>query len=157
MKWPFSKSKPLPQQPKGMFDESKAVKAKTKVKTEYEQDMDKILASVRERILPKRVKAETLMHKESKMGETLVRIVNRILGKKDYKKDYEHSEAHLLKAIDVCKERKAFTREQWEENRVEIDKVLKKYMEASVRYAEWLYDQQTAKPLDRASNKFVKE
>jgi len=147
----------LPIKQTSMFDESKGPRVKVRVKTEYEQDMDKILASVRERVLPKRVKAETLMHKESKIGEMLVRIVNRILGKKDYKKDYEHSEAHLLKAIAVCKERKAFTREQWEENRVEIDKVLKKYMEASVRYAEWLYDEQTAKPLDRATNKFVKE
>lgn len=154
--WPFSKTKAVPK-PSSIFDESKLPKVKGIKRNEADVELEAIMSSVKERVLPKRVRAESFKHKESKYAEQLVRFINKLRGIKDYAKEYEDSEARLLLAIQVCKDRKAFTRDEWEENRIEIDKVLKKYMEASVRYAEFLYDDQTAKPLNRATNKFVKD
>jgi hypothetical protein len=75
--------------------------------------------------------------------------VRKLLGKQSKQEIFEDKANELNNLVKHCKEKGWLTRKDWKVNNVEMDKAIQDFFNATVAYSNYMYDQNTALPLDR--------
>jgi hypothetical protein len=154
--WPLTKKAPSIN--KGIFDETNIPKSHTKIQeiTKDELELEKAILDIKDTLKPKLVTGESLPDKQSMFVSSLLKSVTKLLGKQSKKDVFDEKVNNLRKLILLCRANGWRSRKEWKEHHVEMDKAFHEFLSASVAYGEYMYDQNTGFPLNRATNKFEK-
>jgi hypothetical protein len=154
--WKFNKTKEVVS--KGIFDETSIPKNHTTLpkKTKEQLDLESAIKDIKDVLKPKYITGESLPDSKKNILKSSLKRIRKMLGKQSKVEIFEDKLHALEKLMKHCKSNGWNKRKDWTNNNIEMEKAYHEFLSASIMLTEYLYDQNTALPLNPGVNKFEK-